>query len=161
MSYIKIWVHVIWATKYRCAIITSDLKYQLYDHIRNNANRKGIHVDYINGIEDHIHLLISLKGEQCISKVVFLLKGESSHWVNTNSLSKTKFEWQNEYMALSVSEGVLPRLRKYIRDQETHHKIKSFKEEYDIFIRKYGFNIFRAKANYQDRNSIPQSKDWG
>ena len=146
MSYIKLWIHIIWATKNRRAIIKKDLKYQLYDHIRDNAKKKNIYIDHINGTEDHIHLLISLKGEQCLSKVVLLLKGESSYWVNANNLSKTKFEWQNEFMALSVSEGVLARLRKYIRNQEAHHKIKLSKNEFDTLIEKHGFTKFWAKT---------------
>jgi putative transposase len=91
--------------------------------------------------------LISLKGEQSVSKVAFLIKGESSHWVNVNELTRTKFEWQNEFIALSVSESSLPKVRKCIRNQEIHHKNRSFREEYEIFIKKYGFNRFKAKAD--------------
>jgi hypothetical protein len=67
--------------------------------------------------------------------------------MNANKLIKTKFEWQNEFIALSVSEQLVPKVRKYIRNQEAHHKKTSFKEEYDIFIEKYGFDQFKAKAN--------------
>jgi len=88
-----------------------------------------------------------LKGDQNISNVVRLIKGESSRWVNANKLLNSKFGWQIEFMALSVSESVLPRVRKYIRNQENHHRTKSFNEEYDIFIKKYGFNNFKAEAN--------------
>ena len=121
-SYVQIWIHYIWATKNRRAIISKELKYKLYNHIRLNAKKKGIHIDHINGMENHIHLLVSLNGEQCPSKIAFFIKGESSRWVNKNNLCETKFEWQNEYMAFSVSPTAVPRLRKYIRNQEAHHK---------------------------------------
>jgi REP element-mobilizing transposase RayT len=141
------WVHLIWSTKNKSAIINSELKFKLYDHIRDNAKKKDIYIDHINGTRDHIHILVSLKGDQNISNVVRLIKGESSRWVNANKLLNSKFGWQIEFMALSVSESVLPRVRKYIRNQENHHRTKSFNEEYDIFIKKYGFNNFKAEAN--------------
>jgi REP element-mobilizing transposase RayT len=145
-SFLKIWIHFIWSTKHRRAIIRKDLKYQLYEHIRKNAKNKGIYIDYINGTENHIHLLISLKGEQSPSKIAFLLKGESSRWVNINKLTTQKFEWQNEFIALSVSESLVPRLRKYIRNQEKHHRKSSSKAQYNHLLRKYAFDKFEAKA---------------
>lgn len=107
-SFTKIWIHFIWSTKNREKLINQKLKAKLFTHIKTNASNKEIYVDHINGTEDHIHALVSLKGEQLASKVVFLLKGESSHWINSNKLSKKKFEWQNEYIAISVSESMLP-----------------------------------------------------
>jgi len=145
-SFIKIWIHFIWSTKNRRAIIRKDLKYRLYEHIRKNANNNGIYIDHINGNENHIHLLISMKGEQSPSKIAFLLKGESSHWININKLTTQKFEWQNEFIALSVSESVVPSLRKYIRNQEKHHQKSSFAEKYNNLLRKSGFDKFEAKA---------------
>ena len=123
-----------------------ELKTKLYEHIKINANKKSIYIDHINGTEDHIHALISLKGEQSASKVAFLLKGESSHWINANKLTRMKFEWQNEFIAISVSEALLPQVREYIRNQEVHHMKKSFTEEYNNFIKQYGFYRFAAKA---------------
>lgn len=66
-----------------------------------------------------------------------LLKGESSYWVNRNKLTKTKFEWQDEYIAVSVSESNADKVRRYIQNQEEHHRKKSFSEEYDDFMKKY------------------------
>lgn len=140
MSFYKLWIHLIWSTKNRKKLIDKDLKIKLFNHIRENAKSKDIYIDHINGIEDHVHLLISLRPDQNISKVVQLIKGESSYWINKNKLIGTKSEWQEEYIALSVSESLVPILREYIRKQENHHNKKSFKEEFDIFIEKYGFD---------------------
>jgi putative transposase len=71
-----------------------------------------------------------------------LLKGESSFWINKNKVVRKKFEWQNEYFAVSVSESAVNRVRAYIRGQEDHHKKKSFEEEYQEFMRKYKFDAF-------------------
>ena len=139
MPYIKVWVHLIWSTKNRNKIITPDLKYKLYEHIKDNARKKEIYLDFINGVEDHIHLLISIKAEQSLSKITQLIKGESSFWVNQNKLLDKKFEWQDEYIAVSVSESIVPKVREYIKNQEEHHKKKSFAEEVELFLEKYAF----------------------
>lgn len=69
-----------------------------------------------------------------------LIKGESSFWINRQGLCKEKFEWQDEYFAVSVSQSMLNRVRNYIKNQEEHHKHKTFKEEYQEFMNKYGFD---------------------
>ena len=142
MPFCKIWIHLIWTTKERRKLIVGDIKRKLYEHIRENAKEKDIYIDHINGSDDHVHLLISLKPNQSLSNVVQLVKGESSHWVNKSEFSKIRFEWQDEYIALSVSESLVTTVRKYLQNQESHHKKKSFKEEYDLFIRKYGFDRY-------------------
>jgi REP element-mobilizing transposase RayT len=98
-------------------------------------------MDTVNCVDDHLHLLISLGSEQSISKVAMLLKGESTHWINKHNLIKLKFEWQDEYMAISVSESNVELLRKYILSQEEHHRKKSFTEEYNEFIKEYNTQI--------------------
>jgi putative transposase len=138
-SHIWVWVHYMWSTKNRRPFITANLKYTLYDHIRENAQNKKIHLDFINGTSDHVHLLISLSGEQTIANIAQLIKGESSKWINESGYLKQKFEWQNEYIAVSVSKSIVPKVRKYIKNQEEHHRKKSFAEELAIFKKIYGF----------------------
>ena len=104
-----------------------------------------MYVDFVNGYTDHVHLLISLNADQCISKIVQLIKGESTFWMNTNNLTAEKFEWQREYFAVSVSESAVDRVRTYIKNQETHHATKTFQQEYDEFMHKYGFNLMEGQ----------------
>ena len=144
MSFVRVWVHFIWSTKNREKSINDGFRNKLLEHIKSNCKEKEIWLDTVNCTADHIHLLISLGAEQTISKVVMLVKGESSHWINQNNLSKTKFEWQTEYMAVSVSESVVEKVRKYIRNQEEHHRIKSFAEEYEEFMEKFGGQIING-----------------
>ena len=91
-----------------------------------------------------MHCLVSLSSEQTIAKVVQLLKGESSYWINKNNLCKENFEWQDEYFAVSVSESGVNRVREYIKNQEAHHTKKTFQEEYDEFMEKYGFKMLKG-----------------
>lgn len=139
MSYVKIMIHLIWSTKNREAVIRNELKDALLHHIKENSIQKGIFIDTFNCVTDHIHMLVSLGSEQTVSKIVQLIKGESSHWLNEQHILRGKFEWQNDYFAASVSESMLDKVREYISNQEDHHRIKSFAEEYDEFMNKYGF----------------------
>nr|WP_317129784.1 transposase [Flavobacterium franklandianum] len=101
-----------------------------------------MHIDFINGYSEHCHCLISLGVNQTIQKVMQLIKGESSFWMNKQNLILDKFEWQDEYFAISVSESVLDKVRNYIKNQEQHHSKKTFDDE---FIIKYGFQRFDDK----------------
>ncbi len=140
MPYTKVMIHFIWSTKNRNKIISKKLKPLLLNHIKENSIAKGIFLDSLNCVEDHIHLLISLGTEQTISKVAMLIKGESSFWVNKQRILKEKFEWQDEYIALSVSESGISKVQLYIASQEEHHHKKTFNEEYEEFLSEHGFN---------------------
>lgn len=139
MAYVRIWVHIVFGTKNHVPFLTRDVKDKVISHIIDNARKKEIYIDCINGSTDHMHCLISLGSEQNIAKVVNLIKGESSYWINKNKITSSKFEWADEYYAVSVSESQLMFVRKYIHTQEDHHKEKSFLEEHTEFIKKYKF----------------------
>lgn len=68
-----------------------------------------------------------------------MIKGESSFWINKYQLTDEKFEWQQKYFAVSISESQLERVRNYIKNQEIHYRTKTFEQEYDEFIDKYDF----------------------
>jgi len=142
MPYVKNWLHCVWGTKNRNQYLFGSQKFEILEHIRNNANKKGIYIDFINGYTEHLHCLLSLNHDQSLSQVMQLIKGESSYWINKNSIIKNKFEWADEYFGISVSESHLPIVRDYIKNQEQHHKLKSWQEEYDELITKYGFDKF-------------------
>ena len=140
MPYTKVMVHFIWSTKNRNKIISKELKPLLLNHIKENSVAKGIFIDCLNCVEDHIHLLISVGTEQTISKIAMLIKGESSFWVNKQKILKEKFEWQDEYIALSVSESGISKVQQYIANQEEHHHKKTFIQEYEEFLSVHGFS---------------------
>jgi REP element-mobilizing transposase RayT len=114
----------------------------VFQHIRENARKKGIFIDHINGYSEHVHCLISLGTDQTLAWIIKMLKGESSHWINAEDLCPTKFRWQHEYFAVGVCESILEATRGYIRKQEEHHKTKNFEDEFDAMIKKYGFQRF-------------------
>ena len=143
MPFVKVYIHFVWSTKNRYPFLsTHDIRLKLWKHIRENAMEKGIYIDFINGYSDHCHCLISLGVDQTLQKVMQLIKGKSSFWINKNGLTTEKFEWQDEYFAASVSESMLNKIREYIKNQEEHHSKKTFQQEHDEFIVKYGFQKF-------------------
>ena len=155
MPFVKVYIHFVWSTKNRYPFLSSkELRLKVWNHIRANAKEKGIFVDFINGYTDHCHCLVSLGVDQTIQKVMQLIKGESSFWINKQGLlaelpsdlsgGTQKFEWQDEYFAVSVSESMIDKVREYIKNQEEHHHKKSFQEEYDEFISKYGFEKIKG-----------------
>lgn len=99
---------------------------------------KGIYmkINYFNA--DHTHALIDLPTNLTIEQVVQLLKGSSSHWINQNRLVRGKFAWGHGYGAFSVSQSDISRVANYIARQEEHHRKRSFAEEYQIFVKRYG-----------------------
>jgi putative transposase len=129
MSWVRIWVHVVFTTQRREPNLTSDIRHSLVAHITENCRAKGIYLDSIGGWVDHLHLLISLGREQDIAKVIMLIKGESAHWLNQQKLLHGNFRWQDDYFAISVAESQLDRVRAYIARQEEHHKATPFDKE--------------------------------
>ena len=145
-SFVKIWIHLIFSTKNRVSLIADSFRTKLFIHIKENAATKDIYIDFINGTDNHVHILLIMKPEQNIATLAKLIKGESSFWVNKNNLSKYKFEWQDEYIAISVSESNILKIREYIKNQHEHHRKKSFMEEYNKFIEKLGFDKLGDKS---------------
>jgi len=139
MSYVRLFVHAVWGTKDRFPYLHSGVRSIMLDHIHSNAKKKGIYIDSLNGVSDHLHCLFLLKADMALMKALQLIKGESSFWFNRQNLIKEYFEWADEYYAVSVSESDIDSVRTYIDDQENHHRKQSFAEECDEFLEKYGF----------------------
>lgn len=143
MSYVKIWIHAVWTVKNRHPIIDQKNRNISFNHIHKNALEKDILIEQVGGFSNHVHCLFRLKNNQTVEKVMQLIKGESSFWFNKNNLSHLKLNWQKEYFAVSISESQVEIIKNYILNQEEHHKMKSWDEEYHEFIQKYGFNVFK------------------
>ncbi|MGC4021475.1 MAG: IS200/IS605 family transposase [Cyclobacteriaceae bacterium] len=141
MPYLKVWIHLVFSTKNRFPFLEKGTREKVFQHIKENAKSKDIFIKSINGYVDHVHVLFSLKPDQSISKVAQLIKGESSFWVNKNNMTKEKFEWQEEYFAVSVSESAIDNVVSYIENQEAHHSKKTFQEEYLEFVEKFKFQL--------------------
>lgn len=140
MPFVKVMIHAVWGTKNREPYLTNVVRQIIIQHIKDNAKKKEIYIDTLNGHDDHLHCLFGLNADMSISKVMQLIKGESAFWINKEKIIKTKFEWADEYFAVSVSESIIDKVRTYINNQEEHHKKITFTQEYENFINHYNFN---------------------
>jgi len=136
-TYSSIWLHYVWSTKNRKPLISKELKPALMDHIRNYGKENKINIVEINGVSNHVHLMINQKPVQSASQIVNLIKGESSHWVNSNDIISLKFAWQEGFSVFSVSPSLIQRLKKYIINQEEHHRKMTYEEEVKKFLDAY------------------------
>ena len=132
-NYIALYVYLIWTTKYREPVLHKAVRYELFDHIRTEAIKNNIDIKIINGVEDHVHCLVALKTTQNVANVVKTIKGESSHWLNEADKIDGLFVWQDGYGAISVSPQLVPRVTRYIFNQEQHHAQKLLTDELELF----------------------------
>lgn len=139
MSYLKIWIHIVFSTKNREPYLTKEIRRKVHQHIIQNCKEKEIFILAVNGYTDHLHCLVSLGKEQSVAKIAQLIKGESSFWINKNNLCSSKFAWQDDYFAVSVSESQVEIVKKYIQNQEEHHTTSSFSKEVEAFMKKYNW----------------------
>lgn len=136
-TYTQIHIHFVFAVKFRHGIIQSKWKEDLYKYIAGIIQNNNHKLLAINGIPDHIHILIGLRPAQSISDLMKEVKQSSSKWINDNKLTDGHFEWQEGYGAFSYGKSQISQVINYIQNQELHHKKKTFKEEYLDFLEKF------------------------
>ena len=117
MAFVKIMIHAVWGTKNREPYLTKDIRPLIVSHIKENARSKEIFIDTLDGYTEHLHCLMGLNADMSISKAMHLIKGESAFWINKQKIINYKFEWADEYFAVSVSESMLNKVRAYINTQ--------------------------------------------
>lgn len=146
MSYVRVWIHAVWGTKNREHLLTREIRPRVLSHIRENAKLKEIYIDRLNGYTDHLHCLFGLNADTTVARTLQLMKGESAYWMNKEGITPLKFEWANEYYAVSVSESALDDVRAYIDNQEEHHKRKTYAVEVAEFLQKHNFSRVSAQG---------------
>jgi REP-associated tyrosine transposase len=137
-SYSRCWIHLIWGTLSRERILNKKAAAGLSRYLVEYAGEQGVYmkINFVN--PDHVHALIDLPTRFSIEKVVQLLKGSSSHWVNSSELVTGKFAWGRGYGAFSVSHSNVDLVARYIADQEEHHRQRTFADELREFIDRHG-----------------------
>ncbi len=133
MSYTNLLYHIVYATKGRAPLIMSDLKSRLDAYLGGIVSGlDGVPIE-INGMAEHIHLLVRLRPTISVSDFLSKLKSVSSLWAKRQT--KGRFAWQAKYGAFTVSESQVGKVRKYIREQEKHHRTMSFEEEFEALLK--------------------------
>lgn len=129
-TFTQIYLQFVFAVENRISLIMPEWKNELYKYITGIVQNNKHKLIVINGTDNHIHIFIGYKSHQLIPELLQDIKGNSSKWINDKRLVYGKFQWQEGYGAFSYSHSHIDRVVKYIKNQEAHHKEKSFKEEY-------------------------------
>ena len=137
-SYVNSLFHCVFSTKERRKTITPDLEDRLWQYMGGIARDNKMKAMQIGGIEDHIHLLLSLSSTVTVSKALQLIKGGSSKWVHDTFPQHAGFEWQEGYGAFSIGVSQVEDTKQYIAKQREHHRTKTFQEEFIAILERHG-----------------------
>ncbi|NNT71291.1 IS200/IS605 family transposase [Flavobacterium sp. IMCC34852] len=133
-TYTQIHIQFVFAVKYRDGLIHLSFKDELYQYMAGIIKHHKHKLLVINGMPDHIHILVGMRPTQSLSDLMQDIKGSSSKWINERKFLKVKFEWQEGYGAFSYSKSQVNNVINYIKSQEQHHAKKCFRQEYLEFL---------------------------
>lgn len=133
-TYTQIHLHLVFIVKYRLGLIQESWKDDLYKYITGIVQNNGHKLLIINGMPDHIHILIGFRATQSLADLMRDIKQMSSLWINEKKLTASKFAWQEGYGAFSYGHSQLKTIIQYIEKQEEHHRKRTFLEEYREFL---------------------------
>jgi len=136
-TYTKIYVHVVFTVQGRQNLISKQHKDELYKYITGIIQNKKQKMIMINGMPDHIHILIGIKPDIALSDLIRDVKANASSFINEKRWVMGKFSWQEGFGAFSYSHSQLDSVANYIKNQEKHHTRKTFREEYLELLKKF------------------------
>jgi len=137
--------HIVFSTKERRSYLVANIRQRVFKYICGIAMKKHAMPLSINGMEDHLHLLVKIKPDAAVAKFVGDIKGNSSRWISQTFPDLRAFTWQSGYSSFTVSESKWKSVASYIEDQQKHHSRMSFKEELSALLRKHNIE-FDAEA---------------
>lgn len=138
----KVLLHVVFSTKNRCPWLNDfALRQELFAYMATALRAIECPALIIGGVEDHVHLLVQLSRRVAIQNLVEEAKTGTSKWLKSKSPSLRDFYWQSGYGAFSVSESKVDDVRRYIANQEEHHRRRTFQEEFRELCQRHGVEI--------------------
>ena len=133
-------VHVVFSTKDRIPLITRRVRKRVFPYIGGVIKGLGGTVIAIGGMPDHAHRVARLPTNMCVADFVRKIKANSSKWMNERA-TDMKFGWQRGYGAFSISQSVVSSVAQYVRNQERHHRSRSFEEELMMLLTRHGIGF--------------------
>ena len=137
-TFTQLYYHIVFSTKNREPWLIPSVQVRLWPYIGGIARSHGMVALEVGGVDDHIHVLLSARPTISVSQIVQVIKGGSSRWLHEEIPALRGFSWQDGYGAFTVSKEALQRLSAYIRQQATHHRHRTFSEEYLDLLKKHG-----------------------
>jgi REP element-mobilizing transposase RayT len=140
-TYTNLLYHIVFSTKKRIPLISEKLQEDLYSYIGGIIRGERGALLEIGGMPDHVHLLVKLNPTKSVSEMLNRMKAKSSKWANQEKFKMRKFAWQDGYAAFSVSESQVGSVQRYIRTQKTHHRRRSFQDEFRALLTRHGIQF--------------------
>jgi len=137
-TYVSSLVHCVFSTKDRRKLLTPSLRERLFPYLGGVAREAGMKALAVGGVDDHIHILLSVPAVLPLAKALQHLKGVSSKWIHETFPEMRGFAWQAGYGAFSIGVSQTADTIKYIANQEEHHRRRTFDEEFVLFLKKHG-----------------------
>jgi putative transposase len=148
-TYSQLYIQIVFAVRGRQNLISKNNKDEIYKYITGIITNHKQKLIAINGMPDHIHILVGIKPDISLSDLVRDIKSNSSKFINEQKWINGKFEWQTGFGAFSYGHSQLSNVIKYIENQEEHHKTKTFGEEYIAFLKLFNID-FRNEYLFED-----------
>lgn len=136
-TFSQIYIQIVFAVKWRQNLIQTTWEDELYKYITGIIIAKGQKLIAINGVSDHIHILIGMKPTFHLSDLVREVKKASTKFITESGFVNGKFQWQTGFGAFSYSQSALDNVYKYVMNQKEHHRNKTFRDEYLEFLNVY------------------------
>jgi len=140
-SYTNLAYHIVYATKDRKNLIADAMRLQLHEYLGGVIRGEGGKPIRINGTANHIHVLAKLRQDKAVSDVVRAIKANTSKWIKRTFPTNATFAWQDGYGAFTVSQSQIDRVRRYVENQETHHRQTTFEEEFVALLKAHGIEF--------------------
>ncbi|MEZ5039010.1 MAG: IS200/IS605 family transposase [Saprospiraceae bacterium] len=137
-TYTQIHIQVVIVVKYRQAIIDPIWKEKLYKYMTGIIQGADHKLLAINGMPDHVHILFGMRPTQALSKLMQEVKRDSAAWINDHALTEKRFRWQGGFGAFSYTKDLVPRVIRYIQNQEEHHQALTMRQEYRKLLKAAG-----------------------
>jgi len=130
------YIHLVFAVRNRENVLSKEIRPRVYEYIGGILTGLKHKPIFINGVSDHIHILFGLNPAISVSDTVHDIKRSSSLFINEKKLVQGRFSWQEGYGAFTISKSEIVNASRYIENQETHHCVESFRDEYTDILRK-------------------------
>lgn len=139
-SFASLHVHIVFSTKHRQPFLNDELRPRLFEYVGGIARQHDCALIAAGGTEDHVHLLVSLGRSMAVADAVRLIKTNSSGWIHDEFKELSEFQWQQGYGAFAVSFSNIGAVKRYLANQESHHRKRSYQDEFREILRRHGLD---------------------
>jgi len=140
-TYSSLLTHIVYSTKDRKPLIDAALESRLFPYLGGIVRQLDGTLYAVNGVEDHIHMLVQMHPSVSVAELVRKIKSNSSRWIRESFVDRSQFAWQRGYGAFTVSKSRVGRVVAYIEEQKSHHEQRSFQDEFIQLLRRHGLPV--------------------